>query len=150
MAVYTKICTVPLPDPSWVRGSTAGAGSTPLRCGGGFRLHSFGYSFIHTPIYAPRTWPKVRFGTSAAKRFKRVESATALIWKLLWVAQKRFRKAPLSSPAQWCAWRQEIRGPKPHPEHSSASRRLTCFSTQPPSATTWQVHSSTTSWLLRA
>ena len=26
------------------------------------------------------------------KRFKRVESATALIWKLLTVAEKRFRK----------------------------------------------------------
>ena len=30
--------------------------------------------------------------TTAAKRFKRVESATALIWKLLTVAEKRFRK----------------------------------------------------------
>ena len=33
-----------------------------------------------------------RLRTSAAKRFKRVESATALIWKLLTVAEKRFRK----------------------------------------------------------
>ena len=31
-------------------------------------------------------------GTTAAKRFKRVESATALIWKLLLVAEKRFRR----------------------------------------------------------
>ena len=30
--------------------------------------------------------------TTAAKRFKRVESATALIWKLLLVAEKRFRR----------------------------------------------------------
>ncbi len=29
---------------------------------------------------------------SAAKRFRRVEGATALIWKLLMVAEKRFRK----------------------------------------------------------
>ena len=29
---------------------------------------------------------------TAAKRFKRVESATALIWKLLLVAEKRFRR----------------------------------------------------------
>jgi transposase-like protein len=34
----------------------------------------------------------VRLRTSAAKRFKRVESATALIWKLLTVAEKRFRR----------------------------------------------------------
>jgi putative transposase len=34
----------------------------------------------------------VRLRTTAAKRFKRVENATALIWKLLQVAQSTFRK----------------------------------------------------------
>lgn len=34
----------------------------------------------------------VRLRTSAAKRFKRVENACALIWKLLGVAEKTFRK----------------------------------------------------------
>ena len=34
----------------------------------------------------------LRLRTTAAKRFKRVESATALIWKLLLVAEKRFRR----------------------------------------------------------
>ncbi len=34
----------------------------------------------------------VRLRTTAAKRFKRVESATDLIWKLLTVAEKRFRR----------------------------------------------------------
>ena len=34
----------------------------------------------------------VRLRTSAAKRFKRVKSATAFIRKLLTVAEKRFRK----------------------------------------------------------
>jgi len=34
----------------------------------------------------------VRLRTSAAKRFKKVDGATALIWKLLMVAEKRFRK----------------------------------------------------------
>ena len=38
----------------------------------------------------------VRLRTSAAKRFRKVDGATALIWKLLMVAEKRFRK--LSSP----------------------------------------------------
>jgi transposase-like protein len=33
----------------------------------------------------------VRLRTTAAKRFKKVENATALIWKVLMVAQKRFR-----------------------------------------------------------
>ncbi len=34
----------------------------------------------------------VRLRTTAAKRFKRVDNATALIWRLLIVAQKRFGK----------------------------------------------------------
>jgi transposase-like protein len=34
----------------------------------------------------------VRLRTGAAKRYKRVEKATALIWKLLMIAEKRFRK----------------------------------------------------------
>src|SRR5690606_33888324 len=38
----------------------------------------------------------LRLRTDAAKRFKKVERATAVIWKMLMVAQKRFRrlKAP--------------------------------------------------------
>ncbi len=34
----------------------------------------------------------VRLRTTAAKRFKRVENATALIWKLLQVAESTFRQ----------------------------------------------------------
>ena len=34
----------------------------------------------------------VRLRTTAAKRFKRVENATALIWKLMQVAESSFRK----------------------------------------------------------
>jgi putative transposase len=42
-----------------------------------------------------------RLRTSAAKRFKKVESATALIWKLLQVAERTFRRlnAPELLPA---------------------------------------------------
>jgi len=43
----------------------------------------------------------IRLRTDAAKRFKRVENATAMIWKLLRVAEKRFRtlKGSLLLPA---------------------------------------------------
>jgi hypothetical protein len=44
--------------------------------------------------------------TSAAKRFKKVDSATALIWKLLQVAEQTFRRlnAPELLPAVYaCA-----------------------------------------------
>jgi len=34
----------------------------------------------------------VRLRTSAAKRFKQVANATALIWRLLLVAERRFRR----------------------------------------------------------
>ncbi|MFN8718261.1 MAG: IS256 family transposase [Gemmatimonadaceae bacterium] len=40
----------------------------------------------------------VRLRTTAAKRFKKVERATAIIWRLLQVAEKRFRK--LNAPEQ--------------------------------------------------
>ena len=40
----------------------------------------------------------VRLRTSAAKRFKNVVRATAMIWRLLHVAEKRFRQ--LNTPEQ--------------------------------------------------
>jgi putative transposase len=42
------------------------------------------------PVESP--FASARLRTSAAKRFKRVENATALLWKLLLVAERRFRK----------------------------------------------------------
>ena len=47
----------------------------------------------HLPTTNPLESPfaALRLRTHAAKRFKRVESATALIWKMLMVAEKRFR-----------------------------------------------------------
>ncbi len=42
------------------------------------------------PVESP--FAAVRLRTGAAKRFKKVENATAMIWKVLLVAQKTFRK----------------------------------------------------------
>jgi putative transposase len=42
------------------------------------------------PVESP--FASVRLRTTAAKRYKRVESATAMIWKLLMVAEQTFRK----------------------------------------------------------
>ena len=42
------------------------------------------------PVESP--FAAARLRTSAAKRFKRAENATAMLWKLLRVAEKRFRK----------------------------------------------------------
>jgi len=50
------------------------------------------WQHIRTTNVIESPFASVRLRTKAAKRFKRVESATALIWKLLTVAEKRFRK----------------------------------------------------------
>ena len=50
------------------------------------------WKHLRTTNVVESPFASVRLRTSAAKRFQRVESATALIWKLLTVAEKRFRK----------------------------------------------------------
>ena len=47
---------------------------------------------LRTTNVVESPFASVRLRTTAAKRFKRVDSATTLIWKLLIVAEKRFRK----------------------------------------------------------
>jgi putative transposase len=47
---------------------------------------------LRTTNVVESPFASVRLRTTAAKRFKRVDSATTLIWKLLTVAEKRFRK----------------------------------------------------------
>ena len=46
------------------------------------------------PVESP--FASVRLRTNAAKRFKKVDNATAVLWKMLMIAQKRFKrlKAP--------------------------------------------------------
>ena len=48
-------------------------------------------NMVESPFAAPR------LRTDAAKRFKKVERATAVIWKMLMVAEKKCR--PLNAPA---------------------------------------------------
>jgi transposase-like protein len=62
------------------------------------RMVSF-YSFpkehwvhIRTTNVVESPFAALRLRTDAAKRFKKVENATAVIWKMLLVAEKRFRK----------------------------------------------------------
>jgi len=50
------------------------------------------WSHLRTTNVVESPFASVRLRTTAAKRFKRVDSATTLIWKLLTVAEKRFRK----------------------------------------------------------
>ena len=47
---------------------------------------------IRTTNVVESPFSSVRLRTDAAKRFKKVQNATAMIWKLLMVAEKRFRR----------------------------------------------------------
>ena len=57
------------------------------------------WKHLRTTNVVESPFASVRLRTSAVKRFKRVDSATALIWKLLTVAEKRFRRLG-STPAR--------------------------------------------------
>jgi len=46
---------------------------------------------IRTTNVVESPFSSVRLRTDAAKRFKKIQSATAMIWKLLQVAEKNFR-----------------------------------------------------------
>lgn len=50
------------------------------------------WKHLRTTNIIESPFASVRLRTGAAKRYKKVESATALIWKLLTVAEKRFRR----------------------------------------------------------
>ena len=69
------------------------------------------------PVESP--FASVRLRTNAGKRYKRVQGATALIWRLLRVAETRFRKlnAPELLPAVYAGRRYQ--DGKPIQEHAS-------------------------------
>ena len=50
------------------------------------------WSHLRTTNVVESPFATVRLRTTAAKRFKKVENATALIWKILQVAESTFRK----------------------------------------------------------
>ena len=50
------------------------------------------WKHLRTTNVVESPFASVRLRTAAAKRFKRVDNATAMIWKLLLVAESRFRR----------------------------------------------------------
>ena len=70
------------------------------------------------PVESP--FASVRLRTNAGKRYKKVENATALIWKLLTVAAKSFRR--LNAPHLLAAVAAGARYVDGMPVHSSAER----------------------------
>jgi transposase-like protein len=70
------------------------------------------------PVESP--FAAVRIRTTAAKRFKKVENATAVIWKTLMIAEKHFRRldAPelLAEGAEGAVYVDEVRVKKAEKE----------------------------------
>ena len=75
------------------------------------------------PVESP--FASVRLRTNAGKRYKRVQGATALIWRVLMVAEKRFRKlnAPELLPLVYAGQRYQDGKPIKN-EKTSTRRRL--------------------------
>jgi hypothetical protein len=66
----------------------------------------------------------VRLRTTAAKRFKKVENATALIWKILQVAESTFRRLKGAEllPAVYAGAQYTDGEPRPtHPQQALAA-----------------------------
>jgi putative transposase len=59
------------------------------------------WKHLRTTNVIESAFAAVRLRTDAAKRFKKVANATALIWRMLMVAERRFRR--LDAPAQLAA-----------------------------------------------
>ena len=73
---------------------------------------------LRTTNVVESPFASVRLRTTAAKRFKRVDSATTLIWKLLTVAERRFRKLNAPHLLQQVAEDHIFRDGKPvHTSH---------------------------------
>ncbi len=82
---------------------------------------------LRTTNVVESPFASVRLRTTAAKRFKRVDNATALIWRLLLVAEKRSGKLNAPHLLGRGVRREEVRGRKARPRGSGEDRRLMTF-----------------------
>ena len=74
------------------------------------------------PVESP--FASVRLWTNAGKRYKRVQSATALIWRVLMVAEKHFRKLNAFELLPVVYAGQKYQDGKPIQEEKNAKRRM--------------------------
>jgi putative transposase len=78
------------------------------------------WTHLRTTNVVESPFAAVRLRTNAGKRYKRVENATALIWKLLTVAEKKFRR--LNAPHLLAAVAAGARYVDGKPVHTSTER----------------------------
>ena len=81
------------------------------------------WKHLRTTNPAESPFASVRLRTNADKRYKRVQGATALIWRVLMVAEKRFRKpnAPELLPLVYAG--QQYQDGKPIKNEKTSTRR---------------------------
>jgi transposase-like protein len=88
---------------------------------------------LRTTNIVERPLAVLRLRTDAAKRYKRVDRATAVIWKMLMVAQQKFRR--LNAPELLKQVYLGVQYADGNAEHSEGGRRLIPFThllTRPP------------------
>lgn len=71
--------------------------------GSSFAFHKEHWNHLRTTHPVEPPFASLRLRAKAAKRFQKVENATAVVWKLLLVAEQRFRRlhAPGLLHAVW-------------------------------------------------
>ena len=77
------------------------------------------------PVKSP--FAALRLRTDAARRYKRVDRAIAVIWKMLMVAEKRFRRLQAPTGAQMTQWCPSSRG-RCTPRPARSPNRGGCWS----------------------
>ena len=65
------------------------------------------YTYRHATVHDLSAVLRLR--TDAAKRYKKVERATAVIWKMLMIAQKNFRKLNAPDCSRESTWEWSTR-----------------------------------------
>jgi hypothetical protein len=103
---------------------------------------------LRTTNIVESPFASVRLRTTAAKRYKRVDNVTALIWKLLCVAEKTFRR--LNAPHLLAALAAGARYPDGirRPDEPEPCRRLMPFAhllTEASRHRSWRVFGGTRS-----
>jgi putative transposase len=97
-----------------------------------FSLPKEHWKHLRTTNIIESPFAAVRLRTDAAKRFKKVESATAMLWKLLMVAESELPSVRWGSDASRCSCRKIIHRRRDRRRETSgdAPRRLTRFHTR--------------------
>ena len=87
-----------------------------------YRFPEDHWTHLRTTNIVESPFASLRLRTNASKRYKKVENATALIWKLLMVGEKRFRG--LNAPAKLMQVYREFNGDESNEDMESMNEEV--------------------------